>query len=200
MEEESLDLPSESYEEIIVLLTEASESDDIKDKQRKRDRRLDEVTDLRESIPILGQGKWEAFLRLPVIQNKFEPAFMLLEASGVGKKLWKLLWQEKLVINGPMKMGRNKCIACFNEKSPGYRLSEKRMINGVEQITSLGYIGQHCFDSCFNPLKQLVDHCLLLPLYIGDDMVDRTLTVYLNDIVFAVENMRDAKRAKIDSS
>ncbi len=250
MEEEPvLDLASDEYEEVIVLLAEASESVDADDNRRKRDRRLndviheyeflrnddeaadmllnsddeadadfveadngdaralmlqhglvnDEAADLRDAIEVLASGDWEAFLELPVIQSKLGPAFMLLEHFGVGKgtkdikRLWRLLWQDRLHVSKTMLDSSSQCMACVNERCLGYRLSQKTTVNGVTRLETLGYMGPHCYEIRFSPLKILVEYCLLMPLYIGDDnfddIVPRCLTVYMHDVIHANHTM-----------
>lgn len=176
----------------------------------------DEATDLREAMELLAQDRWQEFLQLPVIHSKLGPAFVLLDAFGIGKgtanikKMWDLLWQDKLVVSERMTMTDDKCIACVSERSLGYKMSERRVVGGVEKLKTLGYMGPHCYRIRFNPLKELVEHCLMLPLFLGDanfdDIVQRCLTADLNDVIHANESMRQKykhvnnKRAKKDYS
>lgn len=161
----------------------------------------DEKADMREAMTILYDGRWEEFLELPVIHNKFGPAFSLIQHFGIGKGtknvkyLWELLWQERLVIDSNRSQRPAECIACSNERCCGYQLSERSIVKGLAKVSKLGFMGPHCYEIRFRPLRNLVDQCLLLPLFLNDEifdaMVQKCLNSCLEDIIEANELMED---------
>lgn len=162
----------------------------------------DEREDLRVAFAVLATGDWEAFLDTPVINNKFKPAFSLLEFFGTGKgtknvkHLWRLLWDSKLVISPSKSTYRGQCIACVNERSLGYVISERKIVRGESAIVPIGLMGPKCYEIRFSTLRNLVDHCLILTLSLQDanfdSLVESCLNQDLGSIVYANKIMKKA--------
>jgi hypothetical protein len=162
----------------------------------------DEREDLRVAFAVLATGDWEAFLDTHVINNKFKPAFSLLEFFGIGKgtknvkHLWRLLWESKLVISPSKSNYSGKCIACVYERCLGYVSSERKLAREEPVIVPIGLMGPRCYEIRFSTLRNLVDHCLILTSSVQDanfdGLVDQCLRQDLDEIISANEIMEEA--------
>lgn len=118
----------------------------------------DEEPALREAFYILSQGHWNTFLELPVIQQKFGPAHVLMDSFGNGshrkvvRLLWLLTWKTDLKVK--LTEGHEgKCICCGHKRYLPYDMYVK------STMKLIGSVGTDCHQIKFIPLMKLAAMC-----------------------------------------
>jgi len=140
----------------------------------------DEDADLKEAFILLEAEKWREFLEMPVIKNKLASAILMLGQFGEGKnqrqvqKMWKLMWQGRLVVQKLERLRFNEtCMACG---LPSRTLTHVVIDRTVFSDEEIGFIGPDCMNIRLQPIINLVGYCREMPLFLEDEDIFKYMT------------------------